>query len=240
LGSHERRLPLGVVALGLLVFLSACGDDEEPVILPSDYQPAAGGEEIPDAVDDAPPEPRLSTVVVKSAQPFLEESFLTEFIRRQPRAVDRAFLLFKDMVAFPDSDGSEPDLDFTPSAVKTMRQEFVAVVQRAKSRGKRRFVEDLEIFAVFNAAFETMSAGERDDLLSRWRESIGSKEPSRPVTSYYPLYWIRESLPLWTGGGSRWWWGWHALAKDPAFEYSPEDGAWYTAPDGTLFVSRKP
>jgi len=211
------------------------------VILPSDIPRAGGGASAAvEETDDPAPARKLSTVVVESAQPFLEESFITEFVRRQPRAVDHAFLLFKAMISFPDPDGTEPDLDFTPSEVKVMRREFVTAVQRARSRGKRRFVEDMEIFAVFNAAFEAMSAGERDDLLAQWSEAIGTAEPPRPVTNDYPLFWIRETIQLWSVGGSRWWWGRHALERDPEFGYSREEGAWYTAPDGTLYVSRKP
>jgi len=240
-GSHARRLPLGIVAAALLVALTACSDGEEPVILPTDISHTpGGGSETPDAADAAPPARKLATVVVKNARPFLEEDFILKFVRNDPKSVDHAFLLFKNMVAFPNPDGTEPDLAFNPADVKIMRREFVTSVQRAKSFGKRRFVEDLEIFAVFSAAFERMSAAERDDLLAAWRESIGTGEPPRPAIGNYPLFWIRESIQLWTLGGRNWWWGWHGLAKDPAFEYSREDGAWYTAPDGTLYVSRKP
>jgi hypothetical protein len=231
---------LFMLSLCLLIVTPSCTDGEEPVILPSDI--ATGPEKpggSPGGDGEPPPAQRPRTVVVERAGPLLEESFILEFVRNQPGAVNHAFLLFKDMVSFPNPDGSEPVLDFAPDEVKIMRREFVAAVQRAKSRGKRRFVEDLEIFAVFHAAFEEMSVADRDATLAHWREAIGTAEPSRPVSSYYPLFWIRESIQLWAMGCRNWWWGWHGLQKDPEFGYSREEGAWYTAPDGTLFVSRK-
>jgi hypothetical protein len=237
-----------LLAVCLLLGTSSCTDSEEPVILPSDLaaesekpEGAPGSERDSfGAVDEPPPVKRPRTVVVERVKPFLEESFILDFVRNHPKAVNHAFLLYKDMVSFPNPDGSYPKLAFAPDEVKIMRREFVAVVQRAKIHGKRRFVEDLEIFAVFHAAFEEMSAADRNAILALWREAIGTAEPSRPVSNYYPLFWIRESLQLWTLGGRNWWWGWHGLQEDPEFGYNREEGAWYTAPDGTLFVSRKP
>jgi hypothetical protein len=250
-GSHARRLPLGTLVRGpvrpaltavcLLLSLAACSDGEDPVILPSDIVHSEGpAKTVPEEVERAEPAKKPKTVVVKEARPFLEEDFIQKFIRKNPQSVNQAFNLFKKMLAFPDPDGDKPALDFGPAEVKTMQQEFVAAVQRAKSLGKRRFVEDMEIFAVFSRAFDAMSLVERDDLLALWRESIGTAEPPRPATGNYRLFWIRETIQLWSLGGNRWWWGWHALEKDPSFGYSREEGAWYTAPDGTLYVSRKP
>jgi len=224
--------------------LAACsGEPDEIVLLPSSREPGAGQAAEPEPIDigtqrETAPRPR-KIHVVKSVQAFRDESFIQRFIRKENRAVDLAFGVFKKIVAFPPRDGSPKNLSFSPGEVKIMRDEMVKAVQRASHRGKRQFAEDLEVFTLFQAAFNDMTANEKDELLEKWQDTLGDREPNKPISSVYPFYWLREPIQLWTAGVQDWWWAWHGLKEDPAFNYSRETGATFRTPEGAEYRSMK-
>jgi len=241
LGSHGRRLP-GRLGLPLLVALiliaSACHNGDDPEILPTRNPPAEKGDGVVGAIENSAESATVTTVVVRDAAPFIKEEFITQFIRKNHSAVTPAFNAFKKIACFPGFDGKDKNVYYPPADVKVLRAEYIATVQRASYRGKTVFAQDLEIFTTVHAAIEKMDVDERVSLFDGWKKKAGAAEPSRPLTKVYPLFWLREAVQFWNAGGQEWWWAYHALKQDPSFSFSPDKGAVFQAPDGTIYRSR--
>lgn len=245
---HGRMWSAGALATAtMLALLAACsGDEEEVELLPSGIGEIAGtedgdgGEEqvVIEAEGEAPIK-KARTVFVERAGFYAKEGLLDKILARDPGVENRIFDDIMTVLSFPDSRGRRSDPNPAPDVVKVMRWEQFAVLKRTSKRGRRQFLEDMEVFLTFNVAFEEMSEENQGRLLRRWRKSIGTQEPTKPTFKGYPLFWLRDSIPFWAQGGRNWWWAYHALAKEPGFDFTREEGVVYTAPDGTLYLSRK-
>jgi hypothetical protein len=245
LGSHGRRLPGRLVAAAcLLIALTGCGSDDKIDLLPTgiSVEENGSGTSAPAGEKLNPPEkpPKaIRTVLVEEAKPFLKEAFLPRFCNKKKKEVNEAFRILWEMFVFPNSDGTESKTRLSKQEVDVLREELIKTIKRAKSRGQRQFIADVETFLVFSAAFEKMDSAARRQLFEQWIGSIGEGEPSRPLTTCYSLFWLRETLQIWTAGGKSWWWANYALRRDPSFSYSKEKGARYEGPDGTIYCSRR-
>ncbi len=222
----------------MLLIASACNGREDPEILPTRTQPSNNGDEVVSAIEQGEEVATITTVVVRDAARFIREEFLPEFIRKNHSAVTPAFNAFKKIVSFPGFDGKDKNVYYPPEDVRILREEYIATVQRASHRGKQIFAQDLEIFTTVHAAIEKMDVDERVGLFDGWKKKVGASEPSRPLTKVYPLFWLREAVQFWNAGGKEWWWTYHALKQDRSFSFSPEKGAVFQAPDGTIYRSR--
>jgi hypothetical protein len=235
------------VAMAVAGLLAACsGDEEEVELLPSGIGEIAGAEDDGGGAGEAVAAPEgeapikeARTVVVEEAAFYADEALLDRILARDSAVEKRVFNDIMTVLSFPDSRGRRPDSDPAPDVVKVMRWEQFAVLKRTTRRGQRQFLEDMEVFLTFNAAFEDMTGEDQGRLLRRWRKSAGTKEPPKPTFKGYPLFWLRDSIPFWGQGGRNWWWAYHALAQDPGFRFTREEGAVYVAPDETVYLSRE-
>jgi len=267
LGSHGRRFSnrltgnavllytARAAVLSLLIWATACSDGEKPDdILPAQQLPAghiAGadiqgdksastGEITGDSSGEKPPaEKPPSIVFVRKVSPFLKNDFLFDVVKNRTIAVNRALPAVMTLFSFPGPAHLTDPPQFNRQVVRKIRDLFVQSLQEAPNKNRFIFQNDMEIFLVFNAAFEKMSDREKEDLFARWRDAIGEHEPPPPPnTRRYPLFWLRENAKLWGIGGQAWWWAYHALKNDPAFSFSRKKGARFVLADGTVYCSR--
>ena len=242
-GRRRRRAAALPAALLLAACLAGCSRPERPEILPSGTREraAAAAARVVDEIEGrnpgGPSETRV--VVVDAVSIFRNPDFTRGLVNAAPQILTPCVDAVVRMLTFPGPWGGAPR-EVTPSMMKAVNESVVRAFRAAPARGKRQFMEDLEVFMVFHAAWEAMNRPERDRLMRRWVEAAGTGDPPRPAARVYPLAWLRGDPVLWPLGGRAWWWARAALVRDSAFAWSKAEGAEFTLEDGTTFISWRP
>lgn len=206
--------------------------EEETAIAAGEVVSRIEGEPEPAPEEDERPRARR-TKVVKQARRLRDKEFQQNYIRNGYSEVAFGYQIIKEILTFtgPTQDYRKPQL--RPLDIEEVHTEALHMVQRRPPQERKAIFQDLEIFLVFKAAYDSLSQEARLEMIRDWQEKHGVQPPPAPEGgNAYPLSWLRENKVFWKRGGRFWWWAQSALRKDGGFGIDDKGRVFFTPPHG--------